>query len=126
MQFLYDNFKHFKSLRLAELETNNGFIFAASAAAFIIFPFLGFLIYDRKVAQQQQVIMSSAARSNAIISSLFPDTVRDKLSHLVLNNNSSREHDTTSEATTCLNDVPIAELYTDTTVLFAGKYFYKG
>jgi hypothetical protein len=109
---------------IAELETSNGLIFAASAAAFIIFPFLAFLIYDRKVAQQQKFIMSSAARSNAIISSLFPDTVRDKLSHLVLSN-SSREYDTAKEATTYPYDVPIAELYPDTTVLFAGMYYCR-
>jgi hypothetical protein len=89
-----------------------------SAAAFIIFPFLGFLIYDRKVAQQQQFIMSSAVRSNAIISSLFPATVRDKLHHLVINS----DNESVGDGPSCLFDAPIAELYTDTTVLFAGMF----
>jgi class 3 adenylate cyclase len=40
---------------------------------------LGFLIYDLFVQKRQNRVISDAARSNAIVSSLFPAEVRDRL-----------------------------------------------
>ena len=38
-----------------------------------------FLLYDRYVEHRQKVVLSTAVKSNAIVSSLFPENVRDRL-----------------------------------------------
>jgi hypothetical protein len=70
-----------------------------------------FLVYDWKVTRQKALLLDTAERSDAIISSLFPSHVHDQLllmekSHGGLNENAGGG--------------PIADLYPDTTVLFAG------
>jgi Adenylate and Guanylate cyclase catalytic domain len=100
--------------------TSKPIIFALSAAAFILFPFAAFLAYDRKVTRQQEEILSTANRSHAIVSSLFPSNVRDKLySNQDPNSNASNSLATTNNNLTALMGPPIAELYPETTVLFA-------
>lgn len=49
----------------------------------IIFAFtaLMFMLYDRLVARQQMLIVTQAARTNAIVASMFPKAVRDRLLH---------------------------------------------
>ncbi len=111
----------------SEFHSQQGLIFAASAVAFILFPFLAFLIYDYKVTKQRKKIILSAQRSNEIVSSLFPSHVRDRLYPL----KSDSYHGTSAPSggngsTIGLleygEDTPIAELYPDTTVMFAGTY----
>lgn len=54
-------------------------IFSAIVAVlFVIMAFL-FGIYDRKVHDRNQEVEGAAQRSTAIVSSLFPSTVRDRL-----------------------------------------------
>jgi hypothetical protein len=50
-------------------------------AAVLIFVFtsLVFLLYDRLVERRQKKVMSTAMQSSAIVSSLFPSQVRDRL-----------------------------------------------
>jgi Adenylate and Guanylate cyclase catalytic domain len=91
------------------MQTNQGIIFAVSAVAFIVLPFMVFLAYEHRVSRQQKLLMSSAERSNAIVESLFPSNVRDKLYPL----------DTIDENEERNTGAPIAELPPDTTVLFA-------
>jgi hypothetical protein len=38
-----------------------------------------FLLYDYTVEQRQRKVLSTAMRTNAIVSSLFPSVVRDRL-----------------------------------------------
>jgi hypothetical protein len=79
------------------------------------------------MSYQQRKIITDSKRKNAIVSSLFPATVRDKLmsTDLVDENESYHEKQKGSkQGNGPLSDHvnrPIAELYTDTTVLFAGK-----
>ena len=109
------------------------FIFALTSAVFIL--------YDVLVSKRQQRVEASAARSNALVSSLFPAQVRDRL--LEQNNNgasakgrpnrhtnvtkssndsvevkrkTSYEEDVTSKL---LETKPIADLFPNATVLFA-------
>jgi hypothetical protein len=91
------------------MQTNQGIIFAVSAVAFIVFPFVVFLAYEHRVSRQQKLLMSSAQRSNAIVESLFPSNVRDKL----------YPHD---ENGITNSGTPIADLHPDTTVIFAGTF----
>jgi hypothetical protein len=73
------------------------------------------MIYDRKVTRQKELIMDTAERSDAIISSLFPAHVHDQL--LALEN-------TGGGLKPNANGGPIADLYPETTVLFAGMYIF--
>jgi hypothetical protein len=100
--------------------TSNPIIFALSAAAFILFPFAAFLIYDRKVTRQQEEILSTANRSHAIVSSLFPSSVRDQLySNQDIDKKANTNLTTQQSPSAALMGPPIAELYPETTVLFA-------
>lgn len=79
-------------------------------------------MYDRKVKRKQKRIITAAKQSEAIISSLFPTSVMNQL------------YPTEPGQATKFGQVastrPIAELYPETTVLFAGtspylKTFYN-
>jgi hypothetical protein len=94
-----------------EYHTNNGIVFALSAFAFILFPFLLFLVYDRLMSRQQKQIVTSAEKSNAILSDLFPSHIRDKLYRPIIMN--GEDQHATSHASI------IADLYPETTILIA-------
>jgi hypothetical protein len=69
-----------------------------------------FLIYDRAITRRQQEILLTATRSKEIVSSLYPSHVVEKLlpsANTVTGTDQMRE--------------VIADLYPETTVLFAGK-----
>lgn len=55
------------------------FIFAIITASIFVFTSIIFFLYDRSVARRQSKLMNSANRTNAIVSSLFPKNVRDRL-----------------------------------------------
>jgi Adenylate and Guanylate cyclase catalytic domain len=114
--------------------TNNPIIFASIAVVIFLFTSLVFFLYDRKVERCQETVLSSAKRSTKIVSSLFPSTVRDKLYPLPerpVRRNSldafmpgklqSQKDNTSSTdcSTSSIACSPIADLYPDTTVLFA-------
>ena len=104
-----------------DFTTNKPIIFAVSAVAFIMFPFLVFLIYDRTMRKQQNEILTTANRSHAIVSSLFPSSVRDQLCAQEMNTmikNASSEKGNAKFNLTKILGPPIAELYPETTVLF--------
>jgi hypothetical protein len=50
----------------------------SGGGAHLVFTSLVFLLYDRLVERRQKV-MSTAVQSSAIVSSLFPSQVRDRL-----------------------------------------------
>lgn len=59
--------------------TSNPLVYSITTAAIFLFTSLIFLLYDRIVRRRQEIVMASANRTNAIVSSLFPETVRDRL-----------------------------------------------
>jgi hypothetical protein len=63
----------------SEFKTSNGAIFMASMVCIFAFISVVFYLYDRNVERRQKRIALSAQRSLAIVSSLFPSTVRDQL-----------------------------------------------
>ena len=103
-------------------------IFAVSAIAFIVIPFLVFILYDQKLARQQNEIISSAKRSNAIVSSLFPSHIRDQVINATTattQNTMGRKSFKQSESALLFSSAPpIAELYPEATVLFAGTLIH--
>jgi hypothetical protein len=95
-----------------------------------MFTSLVFYLYDWKVERRQNRVVVTARRSSALLSSLFPATVRDQLYQTHIDENKVKEHkwslpvpfkgsDPSNEDVTNKNDPsPIAQLYNDTTIIF--------
>jgi hypothetical protein len=93
-----------------DYRTNNSIIFALIAVLYVVLPFTMFVIYDRAITRRQQEILTTATRSKEIVSSLYPSHVVEML---LPSGNTMPGTDQPREA--------IADLYPETTVLFAGK-----
>jgi len=63
----------------ANAMANTPVIYTAIVAVVFFLIVVIFLVYDCFVSKRNQVVVLAAARSNAIISSLFPQNVRDRL-----------------------------------------------
>jgi class 3 adenylate cyclase len=59
--------------------TANPIIFASAAILIFVFTSIVFMIYDCKVERRQKLVMSTAVQSRAVVSSLFPSNIRDKI-----------------------------------------------
>jgi Adenylate and Guanylate cyclase catalytic domain len=103
-------------------------IFTIAAVSIFAFTAIIFLAYDKLVSVRQEKVMKSAQKSNAIVSSLFPSNVRDRL---LEDNERGTLQPTKTKLKTFLNDAngesaigvpeskPIADLFTDCTVSFS-------
>jgi hypothetical protein len=119
----------------SDFQTNNAVIFMVSMIGIFAFISVVFYLYDRKVERRQKRIAITAQRSSAMISSLFPSTVRDQLYEtqaereivarprwgLPFTQNSS----TGEQVKKRTNSSPIAQLYQDTTVIFMNLVGFK-
>jgi Adenylate and Guanylate cyclase catalytic domain len=63
----------------ADFTTNNAVAIMISTLLIFAFTSLVFVLYDLRVEHRQRKVMSAAVNSSAIVSSLFPSTVRDQL-----------------------------------------------
>lgn len=63
----------------AQFVTGKPVAFAVIAVLFFVFTAGIFLMYDYLVTRRQRKVMESARRSNAIVSSLFPKSIRNRL-----------------------------------------------
>jgi class 3 adenylate cyclase len=59
--------------------SSNPIIIASFAVLIFLFTSMVFIIYDSKVEQRQNIVTNRAAKTSAVLSSLFPTAVRDKL-----------------------------------------------
>ena len=113
--------------------TNAPIIVTFAVAMVFVFTAIMFILYDRLVERRQHIVLNKAATSTAIVSSLFPKNVRDRLMQVentedtcdktgdfmaphhrlksFLTNKSNGEKD--------FGQKPIADLFPHTTVLFA-------
>ena len=99
-------------------------IFAVVVAFTFILVAAVFFIYDLLVQRRNEKIVVTAARSNAIVTSMFPDAIRDRLLH---QNEANSKHGhlksylINGEDGKCGNQSskPLADLFLETTVLFA-------
>jgi hypothetical protein len=109
--------------------SNDPIIFTVVAVFIFIFTSLVFLLYDFMVERRQKLVMKSAVRTNAIVSSLFPEAVRDRLYPAEQEEGDKKPFSSAkiqrkwkqveqNKAETNLLGRPIAELYPETTVLF--------
>jgi hypothetical protein len=125
-----------------EYRSSDPIIFTYSVIIIFGITSLCFLGYDKLVSDRQSKVMKSAQKSNAIISSLFPSTVRDRLYDGAgdTNNHASMFQPTKARLKNFLHEgnegvqdangrsgafsaigssKPIADLFTDCTVMFA-------
>jgi hypothetical protein len=105
---------------------NEPAIYAGAVAAIFIFTGLLLILYDWLVERRQKYLQDTANKTNAIISSLFPEVVRDRLFEESKNNakqgvkkfmnDSSDQEDLTYGIRS--GSAPIADLFPDCTVMF--------
>ena len=102
---------------------NDPIIFMVVIVSVFLFTSFVFLFYDYIVARRQRIVMNRAVASSAIVSSLFPSTVRDQLYKENEQENELKKN--VWDANRIVNDDgdqgwrPIAEEYKNTTILFA-------
>ena len=115
-------------------DSNTPEVFAGVVALTFVLVAVVFLIYDVMVQRRNEKIVDNAARSNAIVTQLFPGKIRDQIiaqneeEQLLKKKNKKASLksfvddgkagggdivDTTSK--------PLAELFLETTIMFAGK-----
>ena len=101
---------------------NEPAIYAGAVAAIFIFTGLLLILYDWLVERRQKYLQETANKTNAIISSLFPEVVRDRLFDNAKQgvkkfmNDSSAQEDQTGGIRS--GSAPIADLFPDCTVMF--------
>ena len=119
----------FPSVELeSSIKTSLPVIITIVIGSIFVFTALVFCVYDRLVERRQEIVLSTAQRSTAIVSSMFPETVRkrlmedtndgktfqskqSKLKSLLNNGMESTDDD--------MHKQPIADLFTSCSVLFA-------
>eukprot|EP00934_Nitzschia_sp_Nitz4_P000116 Nitzschia sp. Nitz4//scaffold136_size62208//9461//13452//NITZ4_006362-RA/size62208-augustus-gene-0.6-mRNA-1//-1//CDS//3329535600//116//frame0 len=113
----------------SSLEKRIPTIFAIVVACFFIMVAVVFFTYDVFVQRRNEALVSNAARSNAIVASLFPSNIRDRLLNvnqpaadirrksgaLGLKGFMSGEAGASDDA----NSRPLADLFLECTVMFA-------
>jgi hypothetical protein len=104
-----------------DYKSSDPILFTVCAVLIFAFTSAVFIVYDRLVEKRQKTVMTTAVHTSAIVSSLFPATVRGRLF------DADNEHDenrrTTDEQLITFGDKvvsrPIADLYPSATVMFA-------
>ncbi|CAJ1935354.1 unnamed protein product [Cylindrotheca closterium] len=84
-----------------------------------------FFVYNSFVHKRNETLVANAARSNAVITSLFPDNIRNKIIGDESSDNKKNPRnfhellDPTSDPLTDLSRPPLADYFATTTVMFA-------
>jgi Adenylate and Guanylate cyclase catalytic domain len=99
--------------------TNNPIIFSLTAAMIFLFTALVFYLYDATVETRQKRIMQTAEHSSAIVSSLFPSSVREQLYPVEHGTATTDDMPSSGEDAAKFSGSAIAQAYPETTVLFA-------
>ena len=119
-------------------KTRKPFMHAAITAFVFLFTTLVFAFYDVRVRMRQEKVMESAMRTNNIVTSLFPQNVRDRLYEQV-DGRADANNARASNLNKFLNDgkntgsqTSIADLFPHCTIAFidvrtlvASKVFYR-
>ena len=107
--------------------TNKPVIFAVVVGAVFLFTSIIFVIYNILVERRQQIVVERAVKSSAVVSSLFPEQIKEQ----IINN--SAPNPTKDQQKIWNNDGkkkelngqpkarPMASKYPETTIMFAGK-----
>ena len=78
---------------------------------------VAFLVYDVLVHKRNNKLVARAARLNSVVSSLFPDTMRDRI--LAQGTKSKMKSFLKDGVMEESNDKPLADLFLGTTIMFA-------
>jgi Adenylate and Guanylate cyclase catalytic domain len=117
-------------LLMSAHKTNNPIIFTVSGILIFVFTAMVFHLYDFMVEKRQRSVMQTAVHSSAIVSSLFPSAVRTRLYPAAAQATPKRTIDSFhisngkkpelgQPSNIEIEGSPIANLYPDTTVMFA-------
>ncbi|CAB9512443.1 Receptor-type guanylate cyclase gcy [Seminavis robusta] len=108
--------------------TNNPVIYSVVAISIFLFTSVVFLCYDKLVERRQRIVMQRALASGAIVSSLFPEKVKQQLYQEQEQEKQKQQNANNftvqPERDMALNgDIkktkPIADLFEETTIFFA-------
>jgi class 3 adenylate cyclase len=105
-----------------EYNTSTPIIMTFAVAMVFLFTALMFLVYDRLVERRQSLVLRKAAQSSAIVSSLFPKNVRDRMMQengAETQNNRLKSFLKGDSKDEDVGLQPIADLFPHCTVLFA-------
>ena len=86
----------------AAYETMRPITFTVAVVIIFLFVIVVFVVYDWLVEKRQEKVLSSAIRSNAVVNSLFPSTVRDRLMENAVLENSGSDKKRTKQIGTSL------------------------
>lgn len=124
-------------------DSNFAAVYTSVVAAVFFLMAITFFLYDRFVHRRNQKILRTAARSSAIVSSMFPTNIRDRilrdgdekrkkfgLTHAkaglktflhdgLLNDNCEGDNDDDGDNIFVASAKPIADLFPETTIMFA-------
>jgi class 3 adenylate cyclase len=95
-------------------ESTAPLIYAAFVAGTFLLMIAAFVGYDLIVQRRNQKLVQNAARSNAIVTSLFPTNVRDRVVA-----QGKKDTETTSPLKGGMQNAPIADLHLESTIMFA-------
>jgi class 3 adenylate cyclase len=112
--------------------TNEPWIYAMASVQVFVFTTIVFFLYDGMVRRRQALIMQKAKKTDTIVSSLFPQSVRDRLyqqtqiengsggalDSFMAKNANSFLPDSTSLQASVFGSAPIADFFPSCTVLF--------
>jgi hypothetical protein len=107
----------------ASYETNKSAVYTSVVAlAFVVTAFL-LIIYDKMITRRQDKTMSSAIRTSNLVSSMFPEAVRDRLMEDALQNEGKTSvFDAKSNPSSLgggFKTRPIADFFPEVTIMFA-------
>ncbi|CAJ1936599.1 unnamed protein product [Cylindrotheca closterium] len=97
-------------------------IYACAVGASFLFVFWAFYVYNAFVNTRKEKLIGMAARSNAVISSLFPGKIRDQILGEETSNSNPRSFEELlgASATPGINtSAPLADYFATATVMFA-------
>jgi class 3 adenylate cyclase len=100
--------------------TNSPIMYTLAVAFVFLFAISVFFVYDFFVERRQTKVMATATKSSAIVNSLFPANVRDRLMEEQDSNEDKKFTAFKALGQHCLpNSRPIADHFPETTVMFA-------
>jgi hypothetical protein len=120
--------------------TNAPIAYAMAVVGCFVITTIVFLMYDLLVQRRQDKVMASAKKTNAIVASLFPENVRDRLLQDIINDDKKGRDDQASKrgswadppnafagkrqgeditSEQIFGSKPIADLFPSTTIMFA-------
>jgi hypothetical protein len=105
-----------------DYRTHDPVLFTACAVLIFAFTSGVFLTYDRLVEKRQKTVMSTALHTSAIVSSLFPSTVRSRLFGTGTDPETDEGFDQDGPVGDKMASRPIADLYPSATIMFADMY----